>query len=410
MYGYLQGFIVGALSLLGFAARGVPRHAPRAAAAARRRALAVRAAVRSGRRAAGRRHAGQRLRGARPARPLGPAAARACARSTGCSGPRSPRASGWASPGSSARWRSSPPARSPLRRDIQRSASSAISTSCCRRRAGSSTRWPGSIRCRRCAGPRPTSRRRPAASSPAAGVRAARGSVVRVLGSACGLGIEGSGWVAAPGIVVTNAHVVAGETDTTVQVDGQPPALPAAGARLRSPRRHRDPARARACAPRPALAAAAQPGTEAAILGFPLDGPFDAEPARVGDTQTVSTEDAYGNGPVQRGDPSLRGRVRPGQLGRPAGRARRAGAGTVFAAVTGAADAAAASPCRTAGGAAAAAGAGAWRASAPGHCAGDAADVRVDSGAAADLDGPRAEVALGTPGRAVVCTPPARRR
>src|SRR5436190_13161795 len=40
-------------------------------------------------------------------------------------------------------------------------------------------------------------------------VRAAA-SVVRVLGTACGLGIEGSGWVAAPGLVVTNAHVVAG--------------------------------------------------------------------------------------------------------------------------------------------------------------------------------------------------------
>ena len=38
------------------------------------------------------------------------------------------------------------------------------------------------------------------------GVRHARASVVRILGSACGLGIEGSGWVAAPGTVVTNAH------------------------------------------------------------------------------------------------------------------------------------------------------------------------------------------------------------
>jgi hypothetical protein len=47
-------------------------------------------------------------------------------------------------------------------------------------------------------------------------VMAAGGSVVRVLGTACGLGIEGSGWVAAPGLVVTNAHVVAGEDDTTV--------------------------------------------------------------------------------------------------------------------------------------------------------------------------------------------------
>jgi len=52
-------------------------------------------------------------------------------------------------------------------------------------------------------------------------VRTASRSVVRVLGTACGLGVEGSGWVAAPGLVVTNAHVVAGEDDTTVAtVDG----------------------------------------------------------------------------------------------------------------------------------------------------------------------------------------------
>ncbi len=52
------------------------------------------------------------------------------------------------------------------------------------------------------------------------GVRIAARSVVRVLGTACGLAIEGSGWVARPGVVVTNAHVVAGEHDTTVEVGG----------------------------------------------------------------------------------------------------------------------------------------------------------------------------------------------
>ena len=41
-------------------------------------------------------------------------------------------------------------------------------------------------------------------------VRAARPSVVRITGYACGLGIEGSGWIVRPGLVVTNAHVVAG--------------------------------------------------------------------------------------------------------------------------------------------------------------------------------------------------------
>ena len=41
-------------------------------------------------------------------------------------------------------------------------------------------------------------------------------SVFRVTGTACGLGIEGSGWVAAPNLVVTNAHVVAGMKDARV--------------------------------------------------------------------------------------------------------------------------------------------------------------------------------------------------
>src|SRR5213080_4627404 len=54
-------------------------------------------------------------------------------------------------------------------------------------------------------------------------VRAATRSTVRVLGTACGLGIEGSGWIAKPGIVVTKAHVVAGEHDTTVQPHGDGP-------------------------------------------------------------------------------------------------------------------------------------------------------------------------------------------
>ena len=47
------------------------------------------------------------------------------------------------------------------------------------------------------------------------GVRRAGASVVKVLGSACGLGVEGSGWVAGPDLVVTNAHVVPTEPECT---------------------------------------------------------------------------------------------------------------------------------------------------------------------------------------------------
>ncbi len=108
----------------------------------------------------------------------------------------------------------------PLRQDIQRSAILRSSTSCCRRPARSCMRWRASTRCRVSAVPRRRSRRPLGESSrrPASAGRPARGQGV---GTACGLGIEGSGWIAAPDLVVTNAHVVAGESDTTVEVGGQ---------------------------------------------------------------------------------------------------------------------------------------------------------------------------------------------
>ncbi len=167
------------------------------------------------------------------------------------------------------------------------------------------------------------------------GVKAAGQSVVKVLGTACGLGIEGSGWVAAPGIVVTNAHVVAGETDTTVEVGGNPPGDDADVIDFDP---HDDIAILRVSGlqqPALKLSRNTRPGAAAGILGYPLDGPFDVEPGRIGQTETVSTEDAYGNGPVTRSITALRGKVRPGNSGGPM--IDRAGqvVATVFAAITG---------------------------------------------------------------------------
>jgi uncharacterized membrane protein required for colicin V production len=51
-------------------------------------------------------------------------------------------------------------------------------------------------------------------------IRRAAASTVRVLGTACGLRVAGSGWIAGPELVVTNAHVVAGQDDTTVEPEG----------------------------------------------------------------------------------------------------------------------------------------------------------------------------------------------
>src|SRR5262249_15335256 len=55
-----------------------------------------------------------------------------------------------------------------------------------------------------------------------AAVEAAGRSAVKVVGTSCGLGLEGSGGAAGPATVVTNAHVVAGEDDTAIETrDGE---------------------------------------------------------------------------------------------------------------------------------------------------------------------------------------------
>jgi S1-C subfamily serine protease len=157
----------------------------------------------------------------------------------------------------------------------------------------------------------------PAKIAHAPGVRMASPSVVRVLGTACGLAIEGSGWVAASGEVVTNAHVVAGERDTTVEVGGHSPSLPA---RVLAYDPLDDVAVLEVAGlDEPALQLVSEPpsGEAGAILGYPENGPFDVRSARLGRTQTVLTDDAYGNGPVHRLLTPLRGLVRPGNSGGP---------------------------------------------------------------------------------------------
>jgi S1-C subfamily serine protease len=161
------------------------------------------------------------------------------------------------------------------------------------------------------------------------GVRTAAPSVLRVLGTACGLAVSGSGWVAAPGLVVTNAHVVAGQDDTTVEAPG----LGRLDADAVAFDETNDVAvlRVRDLAARPLRVVDPDPGDAVAILGYPESGPFRANPGRIGPTVTVVTEDALGRRTVARRITTFRGRVRKGNSGGPAVNSRGEVETTVFA-------------------------------------------------------------------------------
>jgi hypothetical protein len=164
-------------------------------------------------------------------------------------------------------------------------------------------------------------------------VERAGGSVVKVLGTACGLGVQGSGWIAADGVVVTNAHVVAGQDDTTVQVRGEGPSLDAQAIWFDSRNDLailRVPGVSGVAALR--LDVGAEEGASAAILGFPENGPYDVEAGRLGQTSTVVSQDAYGRGPVRRTITALRGLVRSGNSGGPMVDAAGRVVTTIFAA------------------------------------------------------------------------------
>jgi S1-C subfamily serine protease len=162
------------------------------------------------------------------------------------------------------------------------------------------------------------------------GVRQAAPSVVRVVGASGIAGRAGSGWVAAPGLVVTNAHVVGDSEYVAVQPEG-------VGAQLEAEvlvfDERTDLAMLRVeDLDLPALELAVpEPGESVAVLGYPENGPFDVQAGRVGQTQRVLTKDIRGREPVERQVTSLRSSLRQGNSGGPAVNSDGRVVATVFA-------------------------------------------------------------------------------
>jgi S1-C subfamily serine protease len=160
-------------------------------------------------------------------------------------------------------------------------------------------------------------------------VRASR-SVVRITGLACGLGVEGSGWIAGRGLVVTNAHVVAGITRPRVD---RGEGTDDASSTVVAFDTENDVAVLRVTGLRGAPLSLAEPerGVAVALIGYPGNGPLTRIPGRLGGTSPFVSRDAYGRGPVTRTVTAIRGVVRPGLSGGPGVDARGRVRTTVFA-------------------------------------------------------------------------------
>ena len=168
-------------------------------------------------------------------------------------------------------------------------------------------------------------------------VVAAGPRTVRVSSIACGYGVEGSGWVAAPNLVVTNAHVVAGGAVTRVQPGGAGPRYRAEVV-LFDDKNDVAILRVAGLGLEPMPLAGPRPGEATAVLGFPENGPLDIQPARTGATRRVISGDAYNRGPVERTVTGFRVYVRPGNSGGPVVNGDGEVVATVFASRAGSDD------------------------------------------------------------------------
>ncbi len=145
----------------------------------------------------------------------------------------------------------------------------------------------------------------------------ARRSVVKIEGQACGLWVQGSGWVIAPNLVVTNAHVVAGERTTSVRWKGEQFQAPGTVVALSA---DDDIAvlRVPGMGLRPLPLATNDPtGGNVALIGYPENGGLAVVPGRAGHPVTVITPNAYGDHVHGRSVVPLRGSLRHGDSGGP---------------------------------------------------------------------------------------------
>lgn len=138
-------------------------------------------------------------------------------------------------------------------------------------------------------------------------------STVKVQGVACRRIQEGSGFVVGPGLVVTNAHVVAGEDETVVQRSD--------GSEVRARVVAFDPNRDLAILSAGDLGRPALPrgdigdGGVGAVFGHPGGGPLRAAPFQVGDGVTATGTDIYDRNRTEREVLILSSALRPGDSG-----------------------------------------------------------------------------------------------
>ncbi len=162
-------------------------------------------------------------------------------------------------------------------------------------------------------------------------IRNAANSVYKIRSNnRCGSGVEGTGFLYAPDKLMTNAHVVAGVTEPMILVGKN---------LVKGTVVYYDPDVDIAVLDVPDLTGptirfdlAGKERQQGAILGFPQDGPFDAQPVRIRTDQRLRSPDIYGNGTVTRHVFSLRGLIRPGNSGGPVVSTQGQVLGVVFAA------------------------------------------------------------------------------